>query len=96
MPVGEQLSVIATPEYLRSVMPFAAYFSAPKFGADGEGRRGIYIVTPSVDGDPRAMREHNFASIYNTSIHEAYPGPSPATLRGQRPSEPDSRSRGRA
>jgi uncharacterized protein (DUF885 family) len=74
MPVGEQLSVIATPEYLRSVMPFAAYFSAPKFGADGDGRRGIYIVTPSVDGDPRAMREHNFASIYNTSIHEAYPG----------------------
>src|SRR4029078_13003170 len=74
MPGGEQLSVIATPEYLRSVMPFAAYFSAPKFGADGAGRRGIYVVTPSVDGDPRAMREHNFASIYNTSIHEAYPG----------------------
>jgi len=74
MPAGEQLSVIATPEYLRNVMPFAAYFAAPKFGADGEGRRGIYIVTPSVDGDPRAMREHNFASIYNTSIHEAYPG----------------------
>jgi len=27
-----------------------------------------------VDGDPRAMREHNWASISNTSIHEAYPG----------------------
>jgi uncharacterized protein (DUF885 family) len=74
MPTGEQLSVIATPEYMRSVMPFAAYFSAPKFGADGEGRRGIYVVTPSVDGEEGAMREHNFASIYNTSIHEAYPG----------------------
>ena len=31
MPPGEQLSVIETPEYLRNVMPFAAYFSAPKF-----------------------------------------------------------------
>ena len=36
--------------------------------------KGIYIVTPSVDGDPDAMREHNLASISNTSIHEAYPG----------------------
>ncbi len=74
MPVGEQLSVMPTPDYLRNVMPFAAYFSAPKFGADGEGRRGIYVVTASVDDDPGAMREHNYASIYNTSIHEAYPG----------------------
>lgn len=74
MPAGEQLSVIATPEYLRSVMPFAAYFQAPRFGGNGEGRRGIYVVTPSVDGAQGAMREHNFASIYNTSIHEAYPG----------------------
>ena len=74
MPPGEKLSVIETPEYLRNVMPFAAYFSAPKFGADGDGRRGIYVVTPSLDGEEGAMREHNFASIYNTSIHEAYPG----------------------
>ncbi len=34
----------------------------------------MYIVTPSVDGDPRAMLEHNWASIVNTSVHEAYPG----------------------
>ena len=54
-------------------MPFAAYFAPPKFGS-GSAKKGIYVVTPSVDGDPRAMREHNYASIYNTSIHEAYPG----------------------
>jgi Uncharacterized protein conserved in bacteria len=63
--------VVTTPEYLRNVMPFAAYFQPAKFDAD---RRGIYIVTPSVDGEPHAMREHNWASISNTSIHEAYPG----------------------
>jgi uncharacterized protein (DUF885 family) len=71
LPQGEHLSVIATPEYLRNVMPFAAYFEPPKFDRDPAG---IYVVTPSVDGDPRAMREHNYSSIRNTSIHEAYPG----------------------
>jgi uncharacterized protein (DUF885 family) len=73
MPEGESLTVIETPEYLRNVMPFAAYFSPPKFG-NGSAPKGLYIVTPSVDGNADALREHNYASIYNTSIHEAYPG----------------------
>lgn len=71
IPAGESLSVIATPEYLRKVMPFAAYFGPAHFEPEAGG---IYVVTPSVDGNGRAMREHNRASIYNTSIHEAYPG----------------------
>ena len=73
LPEGESIAVVETPEYLRNVMPFAAYFSPPKFGA-AVGRKGLYVVTPSVGNDPGAMREHNYASIYNTSIHEAYPG----------------------
>ncbi len=73
LPEGESLSVVETPEYLRNVMPFAAYFSPPKFGK-GSAPKGLYVVTPSVDGATGAMREHNYASIYNTSIHEAYPG----------------------
>jgi uncharacterized protein (DUF885 family) len=72
IPEGERLLVVETPEYMRGVVPFAAYYSPGKF-EPGEPT-GIYVVTPSVDGDPRAMREHNHASIYNTSIHEAYPG----------------------
>ncbi len=71
VPDDERLDVIATPEYLRNVMPFAAYFAPAPFDP---APKGIYVVTPSVDGDPRAMREHNLASISNTSIHEAYPG----------------------
>jgi uncharacterized protein (DUF885 family) len=71
IPDDERIEVIATPEYLRSVMPFAAYFSPARFDAD---QRGIYVVTPAVDNDPNAMREHYWASISNTSIHEAYPG----------------------
>lgn len=71
VPDDEVIEVIATPEYLRSVMPFAAYFQPARFDAD---QRGIYVVTPAVDNDPSAMREHYWASISNTSIHEAYPG----------------------
>jgi uncharacterized protein (DUF885 family) len=71
IPDGERIEVVPTPEYLRNVIPFAAYFEPAAFDPAPEG---IYIVTPSVGGDPNAMREHNYASISNTSIHEAYPG----------------------
>jgi uncharacterized protein (DUF885 family) len=71
VPSNEQIEVIATPEYLRNVIPFAAYFEPPKFDPRP---MGIYVVTPSVGDDPNAMREHNRSSISNTSIHEAYPG----------------------
>lgn len=71
VPDDERIEVIETPVYLRSVMPFAAYFSPAPFDADPVG---IYIVTPSVEDEPGAMREHSWASISNTSIHEAYPG----------------------
>jgi uncharacterized protein (DUF885 family) len=71
VPTDEGIDVRPTPEYLRNILPFAAYFSSAVFDANP---RGIYVVTPSVGGDPEAMLEHNFASISNTSIHEAYPG----------------------
>ena len=71
IPDDERIEVIATPEYLRNVIPFAAYFSPAPFERDA---KGIYVATPSVDGDPNAMREHNLASVSNTSVHEAYPG----------------------
>ena len=71
VPADEEIEVLETPEYLRAVMPFAAYFAPARFDAD---KRGIYIVTPAVDGDPNALNEHYYASISNTSIHEAYPG----------------------
>jgi uncharacterized protein (DUF885 family) len=71
VPADERIDVVATPEYLRNVIPFAAYFEPATFDHDP---KGIYVVTPSVGGEPNAMREHNYASISNTSIHEAYPG----------------------
>jgi uncharacterized protein (DUF885 family) len=71
IPDDERIDVIQTPPYLRDVIPFAAYFSPAVFDPDP---KGIYIVTPSVGDNPTAMREHNLASISNTSVHEAYPG----------------------
>ena len=71
VPDDERIDVIETPDYLRNVLPFAAYFSPAPFDRDA---KGIYVVTRSVGNDPNAMREHNVASISNTSIHEAYPG----------------------
>ena len=71
MPDDERIAVIGTLEYLRNVVPFAAYFSPAAFDRDS---KGVYVVTPSVHGSATAIREHNRASISNTSIHEAYPG----------------------
>ncbi len=71
VPDDERLDIIPTPEYLRNVIPFAAYFEPPKFDPSPSG---IYVVTPSVGNDPNAMREHSRSSMSNTSVHEAYPG----------------------
>ena len=71
VPPDERIEVVPTPMHLRQALPLAAYFEPPKFDRDPAG---IYVVTPSVDGDPGAMREHSWSAISNTSIHEAYPG----------------------
>ena len=47
---------------------------------------GTYIVTPP--SSPEMMREHNRASIGNTSVHEAYPGPPPPAGGGDHEPEP--------
>jgi uncharacterized protein (DUF885 family) len=71
LPADDAIEVVSTPAHMRNLIPLAAYFEPAAFDRP---IRGVYIVTPSVDGDPDAMREHNWASIVNTSVHEAYPG----------------------
>jgi uncharacterized protein (DUF885 family) len=93
LPPDDAIEVRPTPVHMRSLIPLAAYFEPAAFDRP---LRGVYIVTPSVDGDPRAMLEHNWASIVNTSVHEAYPGhhlqfsaaltsPTPARLLAEAP-----------
>jgi uncharacterized protein (DUF885 family) len=69
MPPHDVLRVIETPHYERHLVPFAAYYDPPRFDPDPAG---TYIVTPPAT--PEMWREHNYASISNTSVHEAYPG----------------------
>jgi uncharacterized protein (DUF885 family) len=69
MPEQDTLVVMETPSFLRHLIPFAAYYEPAKFDPIPVG---TYIVTPPAS--PEMMREHNYASISNTSVHEAYPG----------------------
>ncbi len=69
LPADDRLVVIETPSYLRHLIPFAAYYDPPRFDAEPIG---TYLVTPP--SEPGMMREHNYSSIANTSVHEAYPG----------------------
>ncbi len=68
-PDDDNLNVIETPSFIRHLIPFAAYYDPAKFDPSPVG---TYIVTPP--STPEMMREHNRASISNTSVHEAYPG----------------------
>ena len=72
MPPPNELSVIATPEYLRNVMPFAAYFPPAKF--DAMRRRHLHRHAVGRRRGRAPCASTTRASISNTSIHEAYPG----------------------
>jgi uncharacterized protein (DUF885 family) len=69
MPQHDRLRVIETPTFERHVIPFAAYYRPARFDPEPTG---TYVVTPPAS--PDMWREHNAASISNTSVHEAYPG----------------------
>jgi uncharacterized protein (DUF885 family) len=69
LPEQDRLKVIETPSFERHLIPFAAYYQPARFDRDPAG---TYVVTPP--GAPEMWREHNYASISNTSVHEAYPG----------------------
>ncbi|MBU7018553.1 MAG: DUF885 domain-containing protein [Theionarchaea archaeon] len=68
VPDGERLVVMETPSFMRHIVPVAAYQSPARFEED---QMGVYIVTP-VEED--SLKEHNYPSILNTSVHEGYPG----------------------
>ncbi|HYT01115.1 MAG TPA: DUF885 domain-containing protein [Thermoplasmata archaeon] len=70
IPPNEQLTVIETPNYIRHVIPFAAYNAPARFEAH---KQGFYMVTP-VEDKPEMLREHSYPGTRNTAVHEGYPG----------------------
>ncbi|MEE9229490.1 MAG: DUF885 domain-containing protein [Acidobacteriota bacterium] len=76
IPGDEILEVTETPEFERSVAPFAAYLPPPPFGTQ---RRGSLWVTPPgihlAEKDRHmVLRDHCHARIPITALHETYPG----------------------
>jgi hypothetical protein len=68
VPAGP-LEVTETPEYLRPVIPLAAYLPPGPFSSDRTGR---FFVSAAADG--LGLREHCAHEIPATAIHEGYPG----------------------
>ncbi len=68
-PPSEKLRVVPTPEFERHEIPFAAYLPPSPKDPDQVGH---YYVTPVTNSDQ--LREHNWISLENTSVHESYPG----------------------
>ena len=59
----------ATPEFLRSVLGFAAYYHS---GPLDHSQQGYFWVTPPAD--PGGLRDHSYAMIPSVAAHEGYPG----------------------
>lgn len=75
VPAG-RLDVLATPPFLRPLVPFAAYQPPGAFAGD---RTGTFFVTPPAAGaspteQTRLLRDHSTHELCSTALHEGYPG----------------------
>ena len=76
IPKGESLSVIETPVFQRSTIPYGAYMSPAPFE---KRQKGFFWVTPINEKLPlrqqeEQLRGHNSYGAVLTALHEAYPG----------------------
>jgi uncharacterized protein (DUF885 family) len=76
------LEVIATPSFMRPLIPFAAYDPPGAFSAD---RRGWFFVTVP---DTEQLKDHCVHEIACTALHEGYPGHHLQFLAAQRLGSP--------
>jgi uncharacterized protein (DUF885 family) len=68
------LDVTATPEYLRPLIPLAAYLPPGALSPDRTGR--FFVSLPGADPEDReaALRDHSTHEIPAVALHEGYPG----------------------
>ncbi len=64
LPPDEELDVRDTPEPLRPIIPFAAYYPPQRFSPFN---KGTLIITPGAS-------KRDYFDILNTAVHETYPG----------------------
>ncbi len=65
----EEIEVTETPEYMRNIIPFAAYIPPAKFD---DTKKGIYVVTPPQEEEK--LKNYSYWDVRNTTVHEGYPG----------------------
>ena len=76
LPAGEKLSLIDTPVFERSTLPYAAYLPPAPFDED---QTGFFYVTPidlsrRKEEQEQQLEGHNYAGLPLTVVHEAFPG----------------------
>jgi uncharacterized protein (DUF885 family) len=73
---SDPVEVVATPAFLASLVPFAAYEPPPIFLGEQTGRFYVTRPDPSSSGEAmrRALRGHCIHAIPAMVAHEAYPG----------------------
>jgi len=76
IPPGEILTIVDTPVFERSIIPYAAYLPPGPFE---ERQEGLFYVTPVDESGPQEQVEdqlqgHNYSSLAITALHEGYPG----------------------
>ena len=76
IPEDETLHIIATPPYMRPILPYAAYMPP---GILEEKQEGLFLVTPVDPDAPAEEQEQKLKGHYSiklpiTALHEAYPG----------------------
>ncbi len=69
IPEDEDIDVIETPEYMRPIIPYAAYMGPAKFDPV---KQGIYLVTPPENDND--LNNYSYWNVRNTTVHEGYPG----------------------
>ncbi|WP_455280150.1 DUF885 domain-containing protein [[Eubacterium] cellulosolvens] len=69
IPASENVVVKETPKFMRNLVSTAAIFQPAKFD---KNQLSLYLITPH--NDAKFLEEHNYYSIPNTTVHEAYPG----------------------
>jgi len=76
LPEEERLTIIETPEYLRPIVPYAAYMPPGIFAEELEGLFLVTPVDPEADEEEKLekLKGHYHAKLPITTLHEGYPG----------------------
>ncbi len=68
IPEDEEIEVTETPDYLRHIIPYAAYMGPAKYD---DIKKGIYLVTPPQN---HGWEKMSYWDVRNTTVHEGNPG----------------------